>query len=51
MQCGGHKMENLPNDVRVEFLPPRTTTKYQTLDLSMIAHGKILYLSFVTIHT
>lgn len=36
-------MDSLQNDVRIEFLPRLSTTKYQPLDLSMFAHGKIRY--------
>ena len=45
--CGGHDLEhNLP-DVKIEFLPPRSTAKYQPLDLGMIAHSKIRYRSIL----
>ncbi len=45
--CGGHEHDiNLPG-VRIELLPPRSTAKYQPLDLGLIAHAKIRYRSLL----
>ena len=41
--CGSYEERiNLPG-LRVEFLPPKSTFKYQLLDLRVIAHAKIRY--------
>ena len=41
--CGSHgEGMNLPG-LRVEFLPPKSTHKYQPLDLGIIANAKIRY--------
>ncbi len=48
--CGGHKLKaNLPG-LRIEFLSPKSTHKYQTLDLGLISHSKIRYRSFLLRH-
>ena len=45
--CGGHESEiNYPG-LRIEFLPPWSTSKYQTLDLGLIAQSKIRYRSIL----
>ncbi len=43
--CGGHECDIELPGLRIELLPPRTMSKYQTLDLGLIAHAKILYRS------
>lgn len=45
--CGGHESETALSGVRIELFLPRTTTKYQSLDLSLIAHSRIRYLSLL----
>ena len=41
--CGSHEERiNLPG-LRVEFLPPKSTHKYQPLDFRIIEHAKIWY--------
>ena len=45
--CGGHEIEiNYPG-LRIEFLPPKSTAKYQTLDLGLIGQSKIRYRSIL----
>ena len=39
--CGGHEMDVSLPGVRFEFLPQRSTAKYQPLDLGLIAHRKM----------
>ena len=41
--CGGHELSITPDGVRIEFLPPRSTTKHQALDIGLIASAKIRY--------
>ena len=41
--CGGHECSITLDGVRIEFLPPRSTTKHQPLDLGLIASAKIRY--------
>ena len=43
--CGGRKSEIALPGLRIEFLPPRSTAKYQSLDLGLISHCKIRYRS------
>ena len=45
--CGGHELAVILPGVRFEFLPPRSTAKYQPLDLGLIAHCKIKYRSIL----
>ena len=45
--CGGHESEIILPGVRIELLPPRSTAKYQPLDLGLIAHSKIRYRSIL----
>ena len=46
--CGGHESEiNYPG-LRIEFLPPRSTAKYQKLDLGLIAQSKMRYRSILS---
>ena len=45
--CGGHEREISLPGVRIGLLPPRTTLKYQPLDLGLIAHTKIRYRSLL----
>ena len=40
--CGGHELSITLNGVAIEFLPPRSTTKHQSLDLGLISSAKIL---------
>ncbi len=41
--CGGHELIFMLDRVRIEFLPPRSTTKHQPLDFELIASAKIRY--------
>ena len=41
--CGGQESEISLPAVRIEFIPPSSTAKYQLLDLGLIAHSKIRY--------
>ena len=43
--CGGHEKDLELPGLRIEYLPPRTTAKYQPLDLGLIAHSKVRYRS------
>ena len=43
--CGGHELTISLEGVRIEFLPPRSTTKHQPLDLGLIGCAKIRYRS------
>ena len=43
--CGGHELDVTLDGVRIEFLPPRSTTEHQPLDLGLIASAKIRYRS------
>ena len=43
--CGGRELEVSLPGVRIELLPPRTTAKYQPLDLGLVGHSKIRYRS------
>ena len=45
--CGGHESEIQLPGLRIEMLPPRSTAKYQPLDLGLIAHSKIRYRSLL----
>ena len=45
--CGGQDADELPPNVTVAFLPPRSTAKYQSLDLGLIGHSKIRYRSLL----
>ena len=45
--CGGREMDVSLPGVRFEFLPPRSTAKYQPLNLGLIAHRKIRYRSIL----
>ena len=49
--CGGHEPEILFLNIRVEFIPPGTTEKYQTLDLGLITNAKIRYRSLLILLT
>ena len=39
--CGGHEIFFDYPALRFDFLLPKSTHKYQTLELGLIAHGKI----------
>ena len=41
--CGGHEREVNQLGLRIELLPPRSASKYQTIDLGLVAHAKIRY--------
>ena len=41
--CSGHKCDIELPGLRVELLPHKTTHKYQTLDLGLIAQSKLRY--------
>ena len=43
--CESHESEIALPGLRIEFLPPRSTAKYQTLDLGLISHSNIRYRS------
>ena len=43
--CGGYELDHQISGLRIEFLPPRSTAKYQPLDLGLISHSKIRYRS------
>ena len=45
--CSGHESDISLLGLRIELLPPRTTAKYQTLDLGLIAHSKMRYRSLL----
>ena len=39
--CGGHESEIALQRLRIELLPPRSTSKYQQIDLGLIAHSNM----------
>lgn len=41
--CGGHEHSIRLLGLRIEFLPPRTTTKYESLNLGLFVSGKIRF--------
>ena len=43
--CGGHESEIALSRLRIELLLPRSTAKYQSLDIGLISHSKIRYRS------
>ena len=43
--CGGHEFEVALPGLGIEFLPPRSTAKYQPLDLVVIPNTKVHYRS------
>ena len=45
--CGGHECNIELPELRVELLAPKTTHKYQTLDLGLIAQSKVRYKSML----
>ena len=45
--CGGHELDADLSGLRIEFLPPKSTHKYQTLDLCLISDAKVRYRSLL----
>ncbi len=45
--CGDHECDVDQSDLLVELLPPKSTHKFQTRDLGIIAHLKIRYRSML----
>ena len=41
--CRDHELSITMDHVRIEFLPPRSTTHHQPLDISLIASANIRY--------
>ena len=39
--CSGHESEIALQGLRIELLPPRSTSKHQPIDLGLIAHSNI----------
>ena len=48
--CGGHESNLSLSGFRIETLSPNTTSKYQPLDLGLIAHYKIRLRSMLLKH-
>ena len=44
-QLKSHESKIALSGLRIELLPPRSTAKYQPLDLGLISHGQIHYRS------
>ena len=44
-KCGSHESEVALPGLRIQFLPPRSTAKYQPLDLGLIRNTKVRYRS------